>query len=333
VTWNDRPARTGAAADNKDRLNAGTWVEYNVTPLVTGNGIFSFAFVEDSDSSVVFSSREGDQPPQLIVTFAADSSGLVDSAILVGAGDIVECDSEIDDTTAQLLDNIPGTVFTTGDNVYRSGTLTEYRDCYDPSWGRHKARTRPVPGNHDYETPDASGYFQYFDNIPPYYAYDLGAWRIYALNSEIDASPESPQVAWLQEDLAANPRQCVLAYWHLPRWSSGTKHGSVKKVQPLWRILYRADAELVINGHEHNYERFAPMNAAGEPHPEGMRAFVVGTGGGNLYELGSPLPTSEAQNDAAHGVLKLTLHESSYEWEFISVPGSTFTDRGSADCH
>jgi hypothetical protein len=343
VTWNHRPARISAIIDNKERLNAGTWAEYNVTPLVTGNGTFSFVLVEDSDSSIVFSSREGDQPPQLVVALAealsAPLTPTITSAessageILVGAGDITECNSDKDELTAQLLDAIPGTVFAVGDGAYESGTIAEYRDCYDPSWGRHKARTKPVPGNHEYQTSDASGYFQYFDNIAPYYAYNLGSWRIYALNSEIDVSSDSPQAVWLQDDLAKNPRQCVLAYWHQPRWSSGTQHGSDRKFQPLWRILFRAGAEVLISGHEHNYERFTPMNASGEPHPKGVRQFVVGTGGKGLYELGPPLPTSEVQNDTTYGVLKLTLRATSYEWEFISVPGSTFTDRGSTDCH
>lgn len=343
VTWDHRPARTSPAVDNKDRLGTGAWVEYNVTPLVTGNGIFSFVLVADSSDSAVFSSREGEQPPQLVITMRGDGNlpitptltptELVDGTIFVGAGDIAECDSENDEFTAQLLDAIPGTVFVIGDNAYESGTLNEYRNCYDPTWGRHKARTKPVPGNHDYRTSGASGYFQYFDNIASYYAYDLGGWRIYALNSEIDVSANSPQVAWLQDDLAANPRECVLAYWHRPRWSSGSNHGNGTEYQTLWQILYQAGAEVVLNGHEHNYERFAPMNATGQPDDQGLREFVVGTGGRGLYKFDSPLPTSEVRNDTTYGVLKLTLREASYEWEFIPIAGSTFTDRGSADCH
>jgi 3',5'-cyclic AMP phosphodiesterase CpdA len=232
-----------------------------------------------------------------------------------------------------LLDAIPGTVFTTGDNAYGSGTLSEYRNCYDPTWGRHKARTKPIPGNHEYRTSGAAGYFQYFNNVPSYYAYDLGDWRIYALNSEISDSASSPQVEWLEADLAANPRQCVLAYWHQPRWSSGSNHGNNRDSQTLWQILYEAGAEVVLNGHEHNYERFAPMNAAGQPDPRGLREFVVGTGGKSLYNFDSPLPTSEVRNDTSYGVLMLILRESSYEWEFIPVAGSTFRDSGSTDCH
>ncbi len=228
---------------------------------------------------------------------------------------------------------IPGTVFTTGDNAYDSGTLTQFSNCYDPTWGRHKDRTKPIPGNHEYHTSGAAGYFKYFNNIPPYYAYNLGSWRIYALNSEIDVSANSAEVAWLQSDLAANPSNCVLAYWHQPRWSSGTHHGSNADYQTLWKILYEAGAELVLNGHEHNYERFAPMNAAGEADPAGLREIVVGTGGRNHYEFGTILPTSEVHDSSTFGVLKLTLRATGYDWEFVPVAGSTFTDSGSTDCH
>src|SRR5690349_21762304 len=171
------------------------------------------------------------------------------SVVLVGAGDISSCDNSNDEATAKLLDNISGTVFTAGDNAYTNGTYTEFTNCYNPTWGRHKNRTKPIPGNHDYDTSAAAGYFKYFNNIPSYYAYNLGDWRIYALNSEIDVSSTSTQAKWLKNDLAANPKRCVLAYWHKPRWSSGTTHGSSSKYQTLWKILYDAGAEVVINGH------------------------------------------------------------------------------------
>jgi hypothetical protein len=252
---------------------------------------------------------------------------------LVGAGDIASCDDEEDELTAQLLDEIPGTIFTTGDNAYSDGTFEEFMNCYDPTWGRHKERTRPIPGSHEYHTPAAEGYFQYFDGIEPYYAYDLGTWRIYALNSEVDMSEGSPMMTWLEQDLAENPRECVLAYWHVPRWSSGEEHGRDPRVQPLWETMFEAGAELVLNGHEHNYERFTPMNAEGEPVPNGLRQIVIGTGGGGLYGFDEILSTSEARNDSTFGVLKLTLRETGYDWEFIPIAGSTFTDSGSAECH
>ncbi len=343
ITWNNRPDRSGDALDNKDRLGSNNWVEYDVTSAVTGSGTLSFVLVADSSDGVIFSSREGSQPPQLVLndpggsastavpTVAATAAG--SDPVIIGAGDISQCDNENDELTAQLLDAIPGTVFTTGDNAYESGTIDEFNNCYAPTWGRHKDRTKPVPGNHEYKTGNPSGYFEYFTNIPEYYAFDLGTWRIYALNSEIDASENSPQVAWLKEDLAANPAQCVLAYWHQPRWSSGNHHGSDKDYQALWQIFYEAGAELVLNGHEHNYERFAEMNAEGAIASPGLRQIVVGTGGRDLYEFGSPLPASEVRNNTTYGVLKVTLHADGYDWEFIPIAGSTYTDGGSTSCH
>ena len=350
ITWINRPQPTSEALDNKGRIDTNSWVEYDVTSQVTGDGTFSFVLIADSSDSVVFSSRQGSQPPQLVVTFgdkvtststpSLTATVSVDTpttsaggVIFVGAGDISDCDNNNDEATAKLLESIPGTVFTTGDNAYENGSPAQYTNCYDPTWGQVKDRTRPIPGNHEYHTSNAAGYFQYFDNIAPYYAYNLGNWRIYALNSEIDVLENSPQVQWLQADLAANPSQCVLAYWHRPRWSSGDHHGSDTLYQTLWQILYDAGAELVLNGHEHNYERFAPMNASGQPDPLGMREFVVGTGGRGLYGFGTPLPTSEVRDSTSYGVLKLTLREAGYDWEFIPAEGSTFTDHGSADCH
>jgi hypothetical protein len=343
VTWNNRPERTSDALDNKGRLGTNGWVEYDVSSLVTGDGAFSFVLVADSSDGVIFSSREGEQPPQLAISFGGSTAitatptatvpGLPGEVTLVGAGDISVCDNDNDELTAQLLDGVPGTVFTTGDNAYEEGTIDEFNTCYGPTWGRHKDRTKPSPGNHEYLTSDAAGYFQYFNNIPEYYAYDLGSWRIYSLNSEIDVSETSPQITWLKEDLAANPTQCVLAYWHQPRWSSGTHHGSDNDYQDLWQLLYESGADLVLNGHEHNYERFAEMNANGEAVSPGLREIVVGTGGRDLYDFDSPRPASEVRDDTSFGVLKLTLRPTGYDWQFLPAAGSTFTDSGSTECH
>ena len=342
ITWDGQPTLLSGPMEKIGAVQENSWVEYNVTAAVTGNGTYTFALVADNEDAVTFSSREGIETPQLIVTTGLTaptptprpvrqtSSGGV---TLVGAGDIATCDREEDELTAQLLDTIPGTVFTTGDNAYVNGSYSEYLSCYDPSWGRHKHRTKPVPGNHEYNTSGAAGYFQYFNNIPSYYAYNLGSWRIYALNSEIDASLSSPQVAWLVEDLEANPSQCVLAYWHKPRWSSGTNNGSEPSLQHLWEILYEADAELVITGHEHNYERFAEMDSSGAEASPGLREIVVGTGGAGLYDFGKPLAASQVRDSTSYGVLKLTLHRTGYDWEFIPAANSTFTDSGSSQCH
>jgi len=349
ITWNKRPAHLSKASDNKDFTGRYAWVEYNVTALITGNGTYSFVLVGDSNDSTRFYSRESVNGPQLIITPASGTPAttltptpaatptarptLSKDIVLVGAGDIATCNRDQDEFTAQLLDNIPGTVFTVGDNAYTDGTYTEYIDCYDPTWGRHKSRTKPLPGNHEYNTSGAAGYFQYFDSIPSYYAYNLGSWRIYALNSEIDVSVASAQVAWLKDDLAANPSQCVLAYWHTPRWSSGAKHGANPEMQTLWQIFYEAGAELVINGHEHNYERFAEMDESGTEVSRGLREFVVGTGGAGLYSFGSPLAASQVRNDSTYGVLKLTLRAKGYDWQFVPIANSTFTDSGSTNCH
>ncbi len=269
--------------------------------------------------------------------------GFEESAwVLVGAGDIASCAGTGDEATAALLDAIPGTVFTTGDNAYDHGSSLEFERCYEPSWGRHRARTRPAPGNHDYHTPRAAGYFSYFGEVagPPergYYSYDLGTWHIVVLNSNCAAvggcGPGSPQERWLRADLAAHPAACTLAYWHHPRFSSGP-HGGTSTVQALWQALYEAGAEIVINGHDHLYERFAPQTPDGRPDEErGIRQFIVGTGGAGLYAVRRRAPNSEVVNTSTFGVLKLTLYPDRYEWEFIPVPGGTFVDHGSAACH
>jgi len=262
-------------------------------------------------------------------SFAADP-------VLVGAGDIADCSGVQDEATAKLLDSIDGTVFTAGDNAYDSGTATQFRDCYGPTWGRHKARTRPAPGNHDYNTSGAAPYYSYFgDNAGPagrgYYSYDLGAWHIVSLNSEIDAGATSAQAQWLRDDLAAHPTTCTLAYWHKPVFSSG-EHGNLSQMQAIWQILIQVGADVVVNGHDHDYERFAPQDANGKATPNGIREFVAGTGGRSLRGFGSTKPNSEVRNSSSFGVLKLTLHASSYDWEFAPIAGQTFRDSGSAAC-
>ena len=257
--------------------------------------------------------------------------------VFVGAGDIANCSHNNDEATAKLLDNITGTVFTLGDNAYPDGTLAQFNDCYGPTWGRHKSRTKPVPGNHDYHTAGAAGYFDYFGaaaggRSKGYYSYNLGAWHIIALNSEITQSAGSAQEQWLRADLAANPKTCTLAYWHKPRFSSG-KHGNIPASQPLWQALYDYGADVVLNGHDHLYERFAPQNPSGQADAtRGIREFVVGTGGAGLYTFPTIQPNSQVRNNTTHGVLKLTLHSTSYDWQFIPIAGKNFTDSGSANC-
>jgi hypothetical protein len=270
------------------------------------------------------------------VTIVASSG----SVVFVGAGDISDCGNDNDEATAQLLDGIAGTVYTLGDNVYSSGTATEFSQCYDPTWGRHKTRTKPAPGNHDYNTSGASGYYGYFGALAGpsglgYYSFDLGNWHVISLNSEVSMSAGSAQETWLRADLAASTKQCTLAYWHKPRFSSGTNHGSLSSAQPLWQALYDHHAEIVLGGHEHNYERFAPQTPTGTSDPaNGIREFVVGTGGESHYnDEGTPLSNSELFNGTTFGVLKLTLGAGTYSWQFIPVAGQSFTDSGAGTCH
>lgn len=263
--------------------------------------------------------------------------------VLVGAGDIAGCSYEADEATASLLDDIGGTVMTLGDNAYHNGTAAEFRECYEPTWGRHKDRTRPAPGNHEYYTSNASAYFDYFgeaagDPDKGYYSYDLGEWHVIVLNSDCNddmggCDGDSPMVRWLREDLDKNPAPCTLAYWHNPLFSSG-EHGNQDRTKPFWRALHEANADVVVNGHDHSYERFAPQDPDGVADPEqGIRQFVVGTGGVALRPFGEAKPNSEVRNNGTHGVLKLDLKETGYDWEFVPVEGETFTDSGSGDCH
>jgi hypothetical protein len=270
---------------------------------------------------------------------AASSSAA--SPVLVGAGDIAVCGNPGAEATAALLDTIPGTVFTLGDNAYPSGTAAEFASCYGPTWGRHKARTRPAPGNHDYGTAGGAAYYDYFGTAGErgrgYYSYDLGAWHVVVINSNCSqvggCQAGSPQEQWLRADLAANPARCTLAYWHHPRFSSGP-HGSSREMAPIWQALYDAGADVVLAGHDHFYERFAPQDPRGVADPErGVRQFTVGTGGASHYAVAQIMANSEVRNGETFGVLKLTLHPTSYDWEFIPVLGKTFTDSGSGACH
>ena len=274
----------------------------------------------------------------LTATASIDVTARASSAVLVGAGDIARCNNSGDEQTANLLDGISGIVFTAGDNAYQNGTADEYANCYGPSWGRHKSRTRPAPGNHEYNTFNAAGYFGYFgsaagDPAKGYYSYEAGPWHVLVINSNLAMGAGSPQEQWVRSDLADNPTRCTLAYWHHPRFSSGVEHGSSTTSQAIWQALYDGGADVVITGHDHLYERFAPQTASGElDMARGIRGFVVGTGGAELYDFGEPERNSEVRYNSTDGVLKLTLFQDRYEWRFIPVSGS-FTDNGSASCH
>jgi 3',5'-cyclic AMP phosphodiesterase CpdA len=267
--------------------------------------------------------------------------------VLLAAGDIAECDHQGDEATAKILARYPkATIAALGDLAYQDGTPEEFERCYGPSWGKFKERTRPATGNHDEATKNAQGYWDFFGNRGGpydryYYSYDLAAWHVVVLNSDCwrvgGCDPGDPQVKWLRRDLQEHPAVCTLVYWHRPPFSSG-RYGAPKdtaRVRPLWKVLYEEGADLLLTGHEHSYERFAPMNGEGQrDEAGGVRLIVVGTGGGNLRPFKyDPLPTTEVRNHDTWGVLKLTLHASGYDWEFLSVAGGKFTDSGSARCH
>lgn len=256
--------------------------------------------------------------------------------IFVGAGDIAMCDRN-SLATAALLDSIGGMIFTLGDNAYFQGTRQQYRDCYDTTWGRHKGNTFPVPGNHEYESPGAGPYYEYFGDLAAgplgdgYYSFEVGAWHAVALNSNVAVGPSSPQAAWLHSDLATSRARCTIAYWHHPLFTSGP-NGDTQSMRELWRILYDARAEIVLSAHDHMYERFGPQDPDGRADAaRGIRQFIVGTGGAFLRQPATLHPNSEIRI-SSFGVLKLTLSSDRYQWEFVPVAGGA-TDGGSGVCH
>ena len=260
------------------------------------------------------------------------SSLLVQNNVLVGAGDIDDCGPGAEQTAA-LLDGIAGTVFTAGDNAYNTGTLQEYMTCYDKRWGRHKLRTRPAPGNHEYES-GGSGYFAYYGDAagPPgvgYYSYEVGEWLILSLNSSAGVGQNSEQMRWLRQTLGVTRHRCIGAYWHEPFVSSGASR-CTGRMRYIWALLQQYGADWVVAGHDHFYERFAPVDERGVASATGIRSFVAGTGGAALQSAAAINPASQFRA-RIWGVLKLTLDPGSYDWQFVSVsPG--FGDRGHQSC-
>jgi hypothetical protein len=264
---------------------------------------------------------------------AATASTTPASTVLLAVGDIASCDATADELVGELAASLPGTIALLGDLAYPKGSPDEYATCFDPTWGALRDRLRPVPGNHDYETRGAAGYFSYLgagvgDPAEGWYSYDLGEWHLIALNSECDAiggcGAGSAELAWLIADLSAHPVTCTLAYWHHPRYSSG-RHGTNDMTDALWQILAAADADVVLSGHDHDYERLAPI--------DGIRSFVVGTGGRSLYAWpGSPLAQTEVRANDTYGLLELTLGATDYAWRFVPASGGSFTDSGEGAC-
>jgi 3',5'-cyclic AMP phosphodiesterase CpdA len=261
-----------------------------------------------------------------------------DRAVLLAAGDIARCGNELRGAvaTGRLLDRLQGTILSLGDHAYTTGADADFRQCYEPAWGRHKGRTRPTPGNHDYFTENGRPYFAYFgENAGPdrrgYYSFEVGGWHIVSLNSNVDAGAGSAQLSWLRNDLKTHRSTCTLAFWHLPLFSSGD-HGSNPKMRDAWDVLFEFGVDVALSAHDHTYERFGLLDARGRPAPgRGIRQFVVGTGGAGVYRFDRLLPHSEVRSNEAYGILKLTLSEAAYDWEFIPAVG-TFRDSGTASC-
>jgi Bacterial Ig domain/Calcineurin-like phosphoesterase len=300
------------------------------------------ATVADGGHSVVAKAQDaaGNVGTSAGVSFTVANGGPPPAGdpVIAAAGDIAGSGTG-DEATARLLDSIaPTAVLTTGDNAYESGTLAEFNSFYDPTWGRHRAVTHPVPGNHEYNTAGAAGYFDYFgaaagDRAKGYYSYNIGAWHLIALNSEIAHDAGSVQVAWLKGDLAASTAKCTLAYWHKPRFTAGN-YSDFPEYVPFWQALWDANADVVLAGHDHNYQRYTPLNPSGiADSARGLREFVVGTGGRSHYALRADNRRA-AGNATTFGVLKLTLHPASFDFSFVPEAGQTYSDSGSAiACH
>ena len=276
------------------------------------------------------------------------SKAASEAATVYVAGDIADCRKTTAAVSAAartaalivslLKQDAQARVLTVGDNTYPDGALSEFTDCYAPTWGQFKQLTHPAPGNHEYKTPKAAGYFDYFGEAAGperrgYYRLQLGTWQVYSLNSFLKPEEHAAQLAWLKKELAANRAPCTLAYWHHPLFSSGP-HGNSERMRDVWDVLYDANAQVVLTGHDHHYERFAPQDGAGQLDlARGITEFVVGTGGSELYPIRSARPNSVVSQNQHFGVLKLSLQAGRFDWQFLSVNGAAVQDSGGRACH
>jgi hypothetical protein len=333
--WKERSLSYRTAPGLRSVIAAGSarpgWTSFDVGSLVHGPGIVELALVAKR-GTVTVASRETRSKPALRVETAP---------VLLAAGDIGSCRSTGDEATAALLEGVPATIAALGDLAYPVGSADDFANCYDPSWGPFRATTRPAAGNHDYATPGAAGYFDYWGAAAGlrgagYYSYELGSWHVVVLNSNcrfVACNAGSLQETWLRNDLALHRTRCTLAYFHHPLFSS-TVGTATAAVQPLWQALYDAGADVVLSAHAHNYQRFAPQTPMGAADPaRGIREFVVGTGGNSHRSAGVPIPNQETANDTTFGVLKLTLLKTGYSWRFVPQSGGVFADAGVGACH
>ncbi len=333
--WNERSLRYRTAPGLGRLIAEGSvragWMSFDVGSLVRGRGIADLALVARR-GTVSLASRETGAKPRIRVETAP---------VLLAAGDVASCRSLGDEATAALLEGEPTTIAALGDLAYPVGSADDFADCYDPSWGLFRSNTRPAAGNHDYATPGAAAFFDYFGAAAGprgagYYSYELGSWHVVVLNSNcrfVSCARGSLQETWLRNDLAAHRTRCALAYFHHPLYSS-TTGTATPAVQPLWQALYDAGADVVLNGHAHNYQRFAPQSASGAADPaRGIREFVVGTGGNSHRPLGPPIPNEQTVDDTTFGLLRLMLLDSGYTWRFVPTSGGVFGDSGTGACH
>jgi hypothetical protein len=335
--WNERTLSFRTAPTMGRMVGRGSarpgWSSFDVSSAVDGPGVVQLALVA-TRGSVSIASRETQSKPRLRLGIAP---------LLLAAGDIGSCNSGGDEATAALLEGVPATIAALGDLAYPRGTAEDFAYCYDPSWGVFRDHTRPAAGNHDFATPWAAPYFAYWGTLAGlagagYYSYELGSWHVVVLNSNcrfVPCRPGSSQETWLRTDLAQHRTKCTLAYFHHPLFSS-TRGTATPAVQPLWQDLYAAGADVVLSGHAHNYQRFAPQTPLGAADPKrGIREFVVGTGGNSHHLLGPPIANQQNMDDTTFGVLRLMLLETGYTWEFEPQTngGGFFSDSGTANCH
>jgi acid phosphatase type 7 len=280
-----------------------------------------------------------------LILWLTNTVSSTSSISLLAVGDISTCGNLGAFITAgilqnQLEQNPNSKLALLGDIAYERGTEAEFK-CFDAAYGQFKNISYPSPGNHEYYSPNATGYYAYYGSRAGnpkqgYYTYKLGNWRIYALNSNCDSiggcDKNSPQIKWLKQTLLSNPSQCSLAYWHHPRFSSG-RHGNAAFMQDMWALVAKAGVEIVLSGHDHTYERFAPLDSSGKPNPKGTRAFVIGTGGRSFYAFSNPQAHSQIKQNSSLGVTKFVLEPNGYSWEFIAASGSNFKDSGTGKCY